>query len=145
MIANGGLKTVKSMRIGEVAGRAGVGIETVRYYEREGLLATPRRRPSGYREYDESAIARLQFIRRTKELGFSLDEIKQLLGLWFNASTRCVHVRERAAGKIADIEHKIRSLQGMKRALKKLVAQCEQRNSLDECPLLEGLEGSRPK
>jgi MerR family copper efflux transcriptional regulator len=129
------------MRIGEVAGRAEVGIETIRYYEREGLLAAPRRRPSGYREYDESAIARLQFIRRTKELGFSLDEIKQLLGLWFNASTRCVHVRERAVSKIADIEDKIRSLQGMKRALRKLIAQCETRNSLDECPLLEGLGG----
>jgi Hg(II)-responsive transcriptional regulator len=130
-----------SMRIGEVAGRVGVGIETIRYYEREGLLAVPRRRPSGYREYDESAIARLQFIRRTKELGFSLDEIKQLLGLWFNATTRCVHVRERAASKIADIEDKIRSLQGMKRSLKKLIAQCETRNTLDECPLLEGLGG----
>ena len=131
-----------SMRIGEVAGRVGIGIETIRYYEREGLLATPKRRPSGYREYEESAIARLQFIRRTKELGFSLDEIKQLLGLWFNTSTRCVHVRERAASKIADIEDKIRSLQGMKRSLKKLITECETRNSLDECPLLEGLGGS---
>jgi Hg(II)-responsive transcriptional regulator len=127
------------MRIGEVAGKAGVGIETIRYYEREGLLAPPQRRPSGYRVYDEATIARLQFIRRTKELGFSLDEIKQLLGLWFNASTRCVHVRDRAASKIADIDDRIRSLQGMKRALKKLVAQCETRNSLDECPFLEGL------
>lgn len=132
---------MKPMRIGEVAGKAGVGIETIRYYEREGLLATPNRRPSGYREYDESAIARLQFIRRTKELGFSLDEIKQLLGLWFNAATRCVHVRERAASKIADIEDKIRSLQGMKRSLKTLIAQCETKDSLDECPLLEGLGG----
>jgi MerR family copper efflux transcriptional regulator len=127
------------MRIGELAGKAGVGIETIRYYEREGLLAAPRRRPSGYRVYDEATIARLRFIRRTKELGFSLDEIKQLLGLWFNASTRCTHVRDRAASKIADIEEKIRSLQGMKRALRKLVAQCETRNSLDDCPLLEGL------
>ena len=133
------------MRIGEVAGRVGIGIETIRYYEREGLLATPKRRPSGYREYEESAIARLQFIRRTKELGFSLDEIKQLLGLWFNTSTRCVHVRERAASKIADIEDKIRSLQSMKRSLRKLIAECETRNSLDECPLLEGLGGlNRP-
>jgi MerR family copper efflux transcriptional regulator len=127
------------MRIGELAGKAGVGIETIRYYEREGLLAAPRRRPSGYRVYDEATIARLRFIRRTKELGFSLDEIKQLLGLWFNASTRCTHVRDRAASKIADIEEKIRSLQGMKRALRKLVAQCEARNTLDDCPLLEGL------
>lgn len=128
-----------SMRIGEVAGRVGVSIETIRYYEREGLLAAPRRRPSGYREYDESTIARLQFIRRTKELGFSLDEIKQLLGLWFNTSTRCVHVRARAASKIADIEDKIRSLEGMKRSLRKLIAECEATDSLDECPLLEGL------
>lgn len=128
-----------SMRIGQVASRVGIGIETIRYYEREGLLALPQRRPSGYRQYDESAIARLLFIRRTKELGFSLDEIKQLLGLWFNTSTRCVHVRERAAKKILDIEDRIHALQKMKRALKKLIAECETRNSLNACPLLEGL------
>jgi DNA-binding transcriptional MerR regulator len=84
---------VKSMRIGEVARQAGVGIETIRYYERDGLLATPKRLPSGCREYDESVVSRLQIIRRTKELGVSLEEIKQLLDLWFNASTKCVHVR----------------------------------------------------
>jgi MerR family copper efflux transcriptional regulator len=129
------------MRIGEVAQSADVGIETIRYYEREGLLPVPRRRSSGYREYDETAIARLQFIRRTKQLGFSLNEIKQLVSLWFNGSARCAHVRERAAEKVADIEDKIRSLQRMKRTLKKLIAQCESRDSLDECPLLEGLGG----
>ena len=130
------------MKIGEVAKRAGVGIETIRYYEREGLLAVPKRRPSGYRQYDDAVVARLQFVRRTKELGFTLAEIKDLLGLWFNDSTKCVHVRQRAAQKIDDIEARIQTLQGMKRSLKKIISQCEGRSSVKSCPLWEGLGGS---
>ncbi len=125
---------MKPMRIGEVARRAEVGIETIRYYEREGLLAASSRRPSGYREFDDSVVARLQFIKRTKELGFTLAEIKELLGLWFNSSTKCVHVRERATDKIADIEGKIQSLQKMKRTLKKLVSQCETKDVARRLP-----------
>ena len=90
---------MRALRIGEVAKQSDVGIETIRYYEREGLLAEPDRRPSGYRQYDEAVVARLQFIRRAKELGFTLAEIKELLGLWFDVHTKCVHVRQRAADK----------------------------------------------
>lgn len=128
-----------AMKIGEVASRAGVGIETIRYYEREGLLATPQRRPSGYRQYDEAVLARLQFVRRTKELGFTLSEIKELLGLWFDATTRCAHVRERAARKLDDIDAKLLALRQMKRSLKKIITQCENRDSVETCPLWEGL------
>jgi len=131
---------VKVMRIGEVAKSSGVGIETIRYYEREGLLDAPKRQPSGYRQYDESVVARLQFVRRTKELGFTLAEIKELLGLWFNVSTKCVHIRQRAAQKIDDITEKIRSLQKMKRSLKKIISECESRSSIKACPLLVGLD-----
>jgi Hg(II)-responsive transcriptional regulator len=131
---------MKLMRIGEVAKCSGVGIETIRYYEREGLLAAPKRQPSGYRQYDESVIARLQFVRRTKELGFTLAEIKELLSLWFNVSTKCVHIRQRAKQKIDDIDEKLRSLQKMKRSLKKIVAECETRSSVKACPLLVGLD-----
>lgn len=128
------------MRIGEVAKRSEVGIETIRYYERQGLLAEPLRRPSGYRQYDESAVVRLQFIRRTKELGFTLTEIKELVRLRYDTETRCGHVRERAERKVRDIESRIRSLQKMKRSLKKLVATCHETDSVDECPLMDGIE-----
>ena len=131
---------MKFLKIGEVAKQSEVGIETIRYYERKGLLAEPKRRPSGYRQYDETVIIRLQFIRRTKELGFTLAEIKELLELRFDSGTKCEHIRHRANLKIVDIENKIRSLQKMKRSLKKVVKECEESNSVDECPLLDGID-----
>ena len=134
---------MSALKIGEVAKRSDVGIETIRYYERQGLLAEPDRRPSGYRQYDESVVSRLQFIRRAKELGFTLSEIKELLGLWFDVNTKCVHVRQRAERKVNDIEDKIRSLQRMKRSLKKIVSQCENRDTVNECPLWLGLDEPR--
>ena len=131
------------MRIGQVAKRSEVGIETIRYYEREGLLAEPERRASGYRQYDESVVKRLKFIRSSKELGFTLAEIKELLALWFDPNTRCQHVRHRAELKIADIEGKVRSLQKMKRSLKRIISQCETKESIDECPLWIELDKPR--
>ena len=128
------------MKIGEVAKQSSIGIETIRYYEREGLLAEPQRRPSGYRQYDQSVVSRLQFIRRSKELGFTLAEIKELLGLWFDANTRCEHVRQRAEQKVTDIEDKIRTHQKMKRSLKKVLSECEGRDSIGDCSLLKGIE-----
>jgi Hg(II)-responsive transcriptional regulator len=127
------------LRIGELAKRSGLGIETIRFYERKGLLDEPQRRPSGYRQYDESVVARLQFIRRSKSLGFTLGEIDELLALWFHPNTACHHVREKAARKIGEIDDRIQSLSDMKHSLKKVIAQCEQRDTLDECPLLDGL------
>jgi MerR family transcriptional regulator, copper efflux regulator len=134
------LTMTKLMGIGEVAKRSNVGIETVRFYEREGLLAEPERRPSGYRQYDDSVVSRLQFIRRTKELGFTLAEIRDLLGLWFDQNSQCQHVRKRAEQKITGIDSKIASLKDMKRSLEKLIRICRQRNSKRACPLLEGIE-----
>ena len=130
------------LKIGEVAKRSDVGIETIRYYERQRLLAEPARRPSGYRQYDESVIARLQFIRRAKELGFTLGEIRELLGLWFDTNTRCEQVRKRAAEKIEDIEDKIQSLRKMKRSLNRVIKECKSRGSCEDCPLWEGLGGT---
>lgn len=136
---------MQHLRIGEVAALSNVGIETIRYYEREGLLAQPYRRPSGYRQYGESAVARLQFIRGAKELGFTLAEIKELLGLWFETNTKCEHVRQLTARKIADIEDKIRSLQKMKRSLKRVINACEGRDSVADCPLWSGLNDAGKK
>lgn len=133
---------MKLLRIGELAKQSGLGIETIRFYERKGLLEEPERRPSGYRQYDESVIARLKFIRRTKSLGFTLTEIEELLALWFNPNTACHHVREKATRKIGEIEERIKMLGDMKRSLRKLLTQCEQRGSVEKCPLLDGLNAT---
>lgn len=128
-----------TLKIGEVAERADLGIETIRYYERQGLLEPPRRRSSGYRQYDESVVSRLKFIRRAKTLGFTLAEIRDLLGLWVAGETRCEQIRARAGQKIADIEERIRLLQKMKRSLNQIIRRCESQDSPAACPLWEGL------
>ncbi|GJM25619.1 MAG: heavy metal-dependent transcription regulator 2 [Phycisphaerae bacterium] len=131
------------MKIGELSKQSGAGIETIRFYERKGLLADPVRSPTGYRQYEASVVARLQFIRRAKELGFTLAEIKEILALWFDANTRCEHVRQRAEQKIADIEEKVQSLHKMKRSLKKVISECESQDSVDDCPLMKGVGNAR--
>jgi Hg(II)-responsive transcriptional regulator len=130
---------VNALTIGQVARRAGVGVETVRFYEREGLLAAPNRRPSGYRQYGENVITRLHFIRRAKELGFTLNEIKELLSLRADSRTTCADVRNRAAAKIADIKAKIRTLQRMKKALVKVTKACSGQGPIGECPILDAI------
>ena len=103
-----------ALTVGQVAKRAGVGVETVRFYERKGLLDEPARRPSGYRQYDADTVAVLRFIRRAKELGFTLREIKGLLGLRLDAGATRADVRTQAAAKIADIDARLRDLQRMR-------------------------------
>src|SRR5690348_5912264 len=116
---------MKSLTIGRLAREAGVNLETVRYYERRGLLSKPPRSASGYRLFPAEAARRLRFIQRAQELGFSLGEIRELLSLRMSASARSTDVRKRAEAKIADIEAKIRSLDSMKRTLRKLTNACE--------------------
>src|SRR3954451_20796962 len=111
---------MKPLTIGTVARRAGVGVETVRFYEREGLLDEPARRASGYRQYAEEAIDRLRFIRRAKQLGFTLREIKGLLALRLDAGAERADVRRHAEAKIADIDAKIADLARMREALVRL-------------------------
>ena len=126
---------MKSMKIGEVAKRSGIGIETIRYYEREGLLQEPERRPSGYRLYHDSTVVRLGYIKQAKELGFTLAEIRELLELSF-ADVDCERIRHKAEAKITDIDGKIRSLQHMRRSLGKIVERCRTKNSAEDCPLV---------
>lgn len=128
------------MTIGKVAKLAAVGVETVRFYEREGLIGKPPRRESGYREFPADTVARLRFIRRAKELGFSLKEIRELLALRVAPGATCPQVRKRAATKIADIEEKVRSLQRMKRALEKLAGACNGEGAVSACPILGALD-----
>ena len=136
---------MKPLTIGQVAERSGVGVETVRFYEREGLIPKPDRSSSGYRQFDDEAIARLHFIKRAKELGFTLNEIKELLSLRLDATTSCADVRSRAEAKIADIDEKIRTLRRMKTALKKLTSECSGDGAASECSILDALDSQQKR
>ncbi len=136
---------MKALSIGQVADHAGIGIETVRFYERRGLIEDPPRTESGYRQYPQDVIARLRFIKRAKGLGFSLKEIAELLSLRLDPSTTCGDIKKRTENKIADVEEKIRSLQNMKKALKKLAATCSEDGSVRECSILETLYSEEEK
>lgn len=130
---------MKELTIGKVAKATNIGIETIRFYEKKGLLGEPLRRPSGYRIYGDKDILRLRFIRRAKDLGFTLKEIKELLEL------RDKHEKKKpvlrlAKGKITDIEGKISSLKRMKHALESLTSSCDHGQSNEKCPLLSALD-----
>jgi Hg(II)-responsive transcriptional regulator len=132
---------MKPLTIGAVARQAGVGVETVRFYERQGLLAEPQRRASGYRQYDGEAVSVLRFIRRAKELGFTLKEIKALLALRLDASATRAEVRKQARAKVADIEARIADLQRMRDVLQNLIRNCHGDGTTTGCPILGALEG----
>jgi MerR family transcriptional regulator, copper efflux regulator len=140
-----GVIVLDSLTIGTVAKRAGVGVETLRFYERKGLIAQPPRKESGYRQYPSDTVDRVRFIKRAKELGFSLREIRELMALRITPGTKCPQVRKRAEAKIGDIEQRIRSLQGMKRALQSLMAACGGKSSVGGCPILNALEDGRKR
>ena len=129
-----------TITIGAVAKEAEVNLQTIRYYEREGLLPSPPRRPSGYRMFPESTVRRVRFIKRAQEIGFSLSEIKDLLALRINEGRGSAEVRALAQEKIADIEQKIRTLQAMKKALGKVTERCPGCGPVSECPILESLD-----
>ena len=127
------------MQIGQLAQQSGVAIDTVRYYERQGLLPPPTRRASGYRQYGPQDISRLRFIRRAKDLGFSLQEIQDLLRLSDNQDADRAEVRALAQHRLADIERKLRELESMRATLANLVSHCSGHGSLDGCPIIESL------
>ena len=131
---------MKAMKIGEFAKKAGVNVQTVRYYERRGLLPEPERRESGYREYTPDCLERLQFIRRGQELGFTLVEIEELLTLRTDPGTTAADVKGRAEAKIADIETRISDLREIQHALRHLAGQCEGgQGPTGDCPLLAAM------
>lgn len=131
------------LRTGQVARAAGVNVQTIRFYEREGLLPAPRRSRSGYREYDEDAVRIVTFVKRAQELGFTLREAKQLLRLRSMGPQRGVVARRAAEGKLQDIDGKIRDLYAMRGALASLVESCDCSDGAALiCPILEALEQS---
>jgi Cu(I)-responsive transcriptional regulator len=127
------------MKIGEVARRVGIPIDTVRYYERNGLLPPPARRASGYRDYHDSDIARLNFVLRAKALGFTLIEVRELLELSDAAEGDMANIRELAASKLRDIEQRIGQLARVRDALKGLVDACPGRGHVSGCPIRSAL------
>ncbi len=136
---------MNGLTIGAVAKRARVHIETLRYYERQGLLASPARSTSNYRLYAEDTVRRVRFIKAAQELGFSLKEILDLLSLRAEPNTSCEDIRERAEAKIKNLEEKIRSLRAMKQALTKLVTECSGSSPITECPILESFDSGKPE
>lgn len=130
------------MRIGELAAAAEVNIQTLRYYERRGLLSSPQRLASGYRVYDADAIRRVRFIRRAQELGFTLQDIDDLLGLWTDSAVTCGAVEERARLALDRIDRKIEDLKHMRRGLSQYATACHNRSTLGDCPLLDALGGA---
>lgn len=130
---------MEGLTIGEVARRADVGVETIRYYERIGLLDEPPRAESGYRQYPFSAVSALQFIRQAKTFGFTLHEIGELMDLRFEPDASACRVRGLAEEKLADMEAKLGGLRRIRRALVELIDSCDGKGTVDECPIRDAL------
>jgi MerR family mercuric resistance operon transcriptional regulator len=129
-----------TLKIGQLAKRAEVNLQTIRYYERESLFPEPPRLSSRYRLYPDSAARRVRFIKRAQEIGFSLAEIRELLSLRIDAQRERVEVRDLAQAKIADIEGKIRTLKAMKTALYRLTERYSGCGPASQCPILESID-----
>ncbi|MEJ2060620.1 MAG: MerR family DNA-binding protein [Gammaproteobacteria bacterium] len=131
---------MQTFTIGELAKQGGVGIETVRYYERRGLIEPEARTESGYRLYRETSADRLRFIRRAQSLGFTLGEIADLLRISDSPDAGAADVKQLTEHKIADIEQRIGDLRRMRDALSELAACCPGEGSSEECPILNALK-----
>ena len=132
------------MKIGELAQRAGVSIDTVRYYERQGLLPEPARQASGYRSYVSGDVGRLQFVRRAKALGFTLEEIRDLLALSGRRDDDMGGLKTAATEKLADVETKLAELTRIRDGLQTLITACPGHGALERCPILNALVEEQP-
>jgi Hg(II)-responsive transcriptional regulator len=128
------------LRIGDVAAKAGVNVETLRYYERRGILRSPTRSSAGYREYPSDTVRLIRFIKRAQELGFTLDEIEELITLRQTPTKRRNMVRELASAKLHAIDEKIARLNAMRDALSPLLEECACGAEAVMCPILEALD-----
>ena len=131
------------MKIGELAKRADVPIDTVRYYEREGLIPPPIRRASGYRDYVDADVDRLRFMRRAKGLGFTLHEIRDLLSLTAMSGDDMAALNAQTQAKLRDVEERIHALTRIREALQSLVTACPGHGALNRCPILAALSEDR--
>jgi MerR family copper efflux transcriptional regulator len=133
---------MSSFTIGKLARSSGIGIETVRYYERTGMIAPAARRASGYREYTSDDVRRIRFIKRAQLLGFTLKEIKELLSLSHDPEADRKDVRAKAQAKIADIDAKVQDLLAMKQKLRDLAEECHGKGPASGCPIILALVGN---
>lgn len=131
--------------IGVLAQQSGVAIDTIRYYEREGLLSPAYRRASGYREYDTQSVERMGFILRAKELGFSLDEIRELLALETDRINGVEGVKQRASRRLQELNVRIAQLTEMRDALARLIEACPGCGEPECCPILSSIHGAQPE
>jgi MerR family mercuric resistance operon transcriptional regulator len=130
---------MEEMTIGQLAKKAAVNLETIRYYERRGLVPDPPRNKSGHRIYSREALKRVEFIKRSQALGFSLKEISELLSLRVEPGTTCGDIKIRVETKIVDIEKKITDLGKMRLALMRMSDKCMDKEPVGQCPILEEL------
>jgi MerR family transcriptional regulator, copper efflux regulator len=137
------MSSTEFLTIGKRARQGGVNIQTIRYYERRGLIPKPNRSSSGYRLYDEEAVRRLGFVRKAQLLGFSWQEIDELLALRMQRGTSCAQIRQRPRHKIAAVDEKIAELGRIRNALTKLAAACRGKGPTSECPILEALDADQ--
>jgi Hg(II)-responsive transcriptional regulator len=128
------------VRTGEVAAQAHVNSQTLRYYERRGLLPEPDRTASGYREYSADAVRVVRFVKHAQQLGFTLNDVEELLHLAGGGPAACEEAKTMARARIADLEQRIEELVGMREALTRLVATCDQPRDQRDCPILIDIE-----
>ena len=132
---------MRPMTIGKLAKESGVNVETVRYYERRGLIEQPRERRGAFRVYPPEAATLIRSIKRAQALGFSLKEIKELMALRLDEQTMCGDILAQAERKIAEIDEKLHSLRAVKCQLTRLASACREEAPISECPILEALDG----
>lgn len=130
---------MQGLTIGSLAREADVGVETIRFYQRKGLVAEPERPRRGYRRYPAEVAERIRFIRRAQEIGFSLGEIRELLALRVDPEKSCDDVRRQAEAKIAEVRSKIDDLRRIERALVRLASSCKGTGPTSECPILDAI------
>ncbi len=131
--------------IGQLSKMASVNVQTVRYYERRNLLQPTDRKTSGYRVYSDDALRRLRFIKNAQALGFTLHEIEELLDLRINSKARCGDIQRKAEAKLKHVEAKVRDLQSLEAALRRLIRTCRAGQPTDHCPILQSLEEEKAR
>jgi len=127
---------MEKLSIGELAMQANVNIETIRYYERRGLISEPPRNKSGHRQYTVAAVRRTDFIKRCQTLGFSLKEIEEILELRITPESSCANMKSRVTEKLMDVDKKINELVQIRDALSRLLKKCTGQGPIDNCPIL---------
>jgi MerR family mercuric resistance operon transcriptional regulator len=131
---------METLSIGQVAEAAEVGVETVRFYQRQGLIKQPLREGTRHRRYSQETVARIRFIRGAQNLGFSLKEIEELMDLRIASGTSKAEIKARAQAKVDEIGEKVRDLQRMRDTLLKLIGSCEGTGTIEDCPILEAFD-----